>query len=432
MPHTFTDIETLYKHYLECSSVATDTRNLPERCLFFALKGPNFDGNAFALEALEAGAQYAVVSDPALEGAKGCLLVKDTLRTLQELANHHRRQLQYPVIGITGSNGKTTTKELMHAVLSTRYRCHATKGNLNNHIGVPLTLLNAPKDTEIMVVEMGANQPNDIAELCDIAEPSHGLITNIGRAHLEGFGGADGVLKAKSQLYKYLIEHDGVVFVNSRQEELMNMSKRIAQPIYYPEKDGYYHCEAISANPYVKLKAENGEEVQTQLMGMYNFENIATALCVGKYFEVDAGKANKAVAEYRPSNNRSQIIEKDGNFIILDAYNANPSSMKAAIENFAALQRPHKVLILGDMFELGKDAVKEHLELGRQIARHHFEKIYLCGIQVIEILKNNPGAVHFETREMLLSYMKKKKFSNNTILIKGSRSMGLEAVVELI
>ena len=231
-------IPNIYKKYQECSSVSTDTRKLPEGCLFVALKGPNFDANAFAKEALEKGAKWVVVSDPDLAETEGCLYVEDTQLALQQLANHHRHQLSIPVIGITGSNGKTTTKELVNAVLKQKYKCHATQGNLNNHIGVPLTLLNAPEDSEILVIEMGANRANDIGELCQIAEPTHGLITNIGKAHLEGFGGADGVLKAKSQLYQWLIEHKGTVFINSRMESLRNMGRRFEHPVYYPGEGG--------------------------------------------------------------------------------------------------------------------------------------------------------------------------------------------------
>ncbi|WP_017732815.1 UDP-N-acetylmuramoyl-tripeptide--D-alanyl-D-alanine ligase [Nafulsella turpanensis] len=427
------ELEALYEKYKDCKGVSTDTRNLPEGCLFVALKGPNFDANAFAEEAVRKGARYAIISDEKYQKDERFLLVEDSLNALQLLANHHRRQQNIPVIGITGSNGKTTTKELIAAVLQQKYRCWATKGNLNNHIGVPLTLLNAPADTEIMVVEMGANKLKDIQELCEIAEPTHGLITNIGKAHLEGFGGFDGVIRTKSELYQFLLEHKGTAFVNSRNELLENMGKRFQDPIYYPAKEDYYHCELITADPFVELKAENGEKITTRLMGIYNFENIAAALCIGKYFEVDTKKANEAVAGYSPSNNRSQLIEhENGNYIILDAYNANPTSMKAAIENFAALKRPKKVVILGDMKELGSDTIKEHHELGRLLARYHFDRILLCGLSIIEVMDNNPNAIHFESREMLLNYLKSKKFTDTTFLVKGSRSMGLEEVVNYL
>lgn len=427
------EIEAIYEKYKECSGVSTDTRQLKEGTLFFALKGPNFDANAFVRDALEQGAKYAVVSDESYLEDERCLLVEDTLQALQLLANHHRRQLEIPVLGITGSNGKTTTKELIDAVLSQKYNCRATRGNLNNHIGVPLTLLNAPSDTDILVVEMGANKLRDIHELCQIAEPTHGLITNIGKAHLEGFGGFEGVLRTKSELYQFLLDHKGTAFINSRNELLYNMSKRFENPVLYPAKGDYYHCELLSADPFVELEAENKEKVSTRLMGVYNFENIAAALCVGKFFGVDAQKANEAVANYAPSNNRSQLIEKDnGNYIILDAYNANPTSMKVAIENFAALKRPKKVLILGDMKELGEDNVHEHHELGRLVAKYRFERILLCGLSIIEVLENNPEAVHFESREMLMNYLKSKKYRDTTFLIKGSRSMGLEEAVNYL
>ena len=427
------DIELIYEKYKECNHVSTDTRNLTEGCLFFALKGPNFDANAFAEEALNKGAKYAVISDEKYKKDDRFLLVEDTLRALQLVANHHRRQLTIPIIGITGSNGKTTTKELINLVLSQKYKSWATQGNLNNHIGVPLTLLNAPKDAEIMVVEMGANKLRDIKELCDIAEPSHGIITNIGKAHLEGFGSFEGILRTKTELYQHLLDHKGTAFINSRNDLLSNYGNKFADPIYYPAKGDYYHCELISADPFVELKAENRQKIKTRLMGIYNYENIAAALCIGKFFEVDPKDANKAVADYAPSNNRSQIIEhENGNFIILDAYNANPSSMKAAIENFAALNRPKKVLILGDMKELGDDSIKEHHDLGRLIAKYDFDKILLCGISIIKAMDNNPGAVNFENKLMLINYLKSKKYKNTTFLIKGSRSMGLEEVVKYL
>lgn len=426
-------INYIYEKYQECEGVSTDTRNLPEGCLFFALKGPNFDANAFAADALEKGAKYAVISDPEAKKDDRYLLVDDTLQALQLVANHHRHQLKIPVIGITGSNGKTTTKELISIVLQQKYKTWATKGNLNNHIGVPLTLLNAPKDTEMMVVEMGANKLKDIHDLCEIAEPTHGLITNIGKAHLEGFIDFNGVIRTKTELYQFLLNHKGTVFINSRNELLANWGSKFEDPKYYPEKGDFYHCELINAEPFVQLKAENRQKIQTRLMGIYNYENIAAALCIGKFFEVEAKKANKAISDYAPANNRSQIIEhENGNFIILDAYNANPSSMKAAIENFAALNRPKKVLILGDMLELGEESVHEHHELGRLIARYDFDKILLCGISIIEVMDNNSEAVHFENRLMLSNYLKSKKYKDTTFLIKGSRSMGLEEVVNYL
>jgi UDP-N-acetylmuramoyl-tripeptide--D-alanyl-D-alanine ligase len=427
------EIEAIYEKYKECTGVSTDTRGLPENSLFFALKGPNFDANAFAKDALEQGAKYAVVSDKKYRKDERYLLVDDTLKALQLLANHHRRQLKVPVLGITGSNGKTTTKELINVVLSQKYKCWATKGNLNNHIGVPLTLLNAPEDAEFLVVEMGANKLRDIHELCEIAEPSHGLVTNIGKAHLEGFGGFEGVLRTKSELYEFLLDHKGTAFFNSRNEVLHPMSQRFPDPVFYPAKDDYYHCELQKAEPFVVFKAENEEKIETRLMGVYNFENIAAALCIAKFFEVEPEKANAAMGKYVPANNRSQLIEKEnGNLIIMDAYNANPTSMKAAIENFAALNRPKKVLIVGDMKELGEDSIKEHHDLGRLIAKYHFDRILLCGISIIEVMDNNPEAIHFEDQQMLFSYLKSKKYQDTTFLVKGSRSMGLEEAAKYL
>jgi UDP-N-acetylmuramoyl-tripeptide--D-alanyl-D-alanine ligase len=427
------ELEAIYRKYKECKGVSTDTRNLPEDSLFFALKGPNFDANAFAKEALEQGAKYVVISDKKYRKDERYLLVDDTLKALQLLANHHRRQLKVPVLGITGSNGKTTTKELINVVLNQKYKCWATKGNLNNHIGVPLTLLNAPDDAEFLVVEMGANKLRDIHELCEIAEPSHGLVTNIGKAHLEGFGSFEGILRTKSELYQFLLDHKGTAFFNSRNEVLHDMSQQFVNPVTYPAKDDYYHCELQKAEPFVVFKAENKQEIETRLMGVYNFENIAAALCIAKFFEVEPEKANAAIGEYVPANNRSQLIEKEnGNLIIMDAYNANPTSMKAAIENFAALNRPKKVLIVGDMKELGEDSIKEHHDLGRLIAKYHFDRILLCGISIIEVMDNNPEAIHFEDRQMLFNYLKSKKYQDTTFLVKGSRSMGLEEAAKYL
>jgi UDP-N-acetylmuramoyl-tripeptide--D-alanyl-D-alanine ligase len=427
-----TSITDIYQKYQQCSSVSTDTRKLEKDCLFVALKGPNFDGNKFAEQALEDGAKWALVSDEELAENDNCIYVDDTLLALQQLANHHRHHLSIPVLGITGSNGKTTTKELIREVLKQKYKVHATEGNLNNHIGVPLTILNAPDEMEILVVEMGANQIDDIKELCQIAEPTHGLITNIGKAHLAGFGGADGVLRAKSQLYNWLLEHEGIPFTNSQDNKLANMSKRFVQAITYPAKDDYYHCELMEADPFVVLKAEDGEVVKSQLLGVYNFPNVAAALCIGKYFKVESKKANQAISDYVPGNNRSQVLHKGDNMIILDAYNANPTSMKAALESFATLRQPNKVVILGDMNELGEDSVEEHHEMGRLIAQLKFDKVILCGQQMMAALDNNPHAAHFESIDTLLAYIKSKDFSESAILIKGSRSMKLEKVAEVL
>jgi UDP-N-acetylmuramoyl-tripeptide--D-alanyl-D-alanine ligase len=423
-------IEELYDKYLESRAVSTDTRQIKPGCIFFGLKGDRFNGSTFAKDALEKGASYAVIDDPACALDERTILVSDSLATLQQLSTYHRKRLSIPVIGLTGSNGKTTSKELVYAVVSKKYKTYATKGNLNNHIGVPLTILAIDDSIELAVVEMGANHLGEIALLCDIAQPTHGFITNIGKAHIGTFGGFENIIRAKSELYQYLLQTNGTVFINSQNEILANMAKRFSKPVFYPAKGDYYHCEFISSDPFVNLRAENGQEVQTQVIGRYNFENMAAALCIGKFFGVDEAKANEAVANYVPANMRSQIVQKDGNTIILDAYNANPSSMKAAIENLAEMKAPRKVLILGDMFELEEEAEKEHQEIGKLIQRFHFNEVYLCGklmkIAQLEI----PAAKHFGSREDLISALKENDLSNATILVKASRGVGLEAVVE--
>ena len=311
-------IPKLYTKYLESGRVSTDTRKIQEGDLFFALKGPNFDANAFADEALAKGASLAVIDDESFAKDDRYWVVSDTLSTLQDLSTYHRKKLKIPVIGLTGSNGKTTTKELIHAVLSKKYNTQATEGNLNNHIGVPLTLLKIKPEHEIAIIEMGANHQGEIASLCEIALPDHGLITNIGKAHIEGFGGFEGVIKGKSELYQHLINYDGVVWINSDNPILSNMAKRFKNPLFYPNKGDFYHCEFIKADPAITFKAESGSVIQTHLIGAYNFENMAAALCIGKYFHVPHHDAEEAVRMYNPENNRSQVIRRNDKTIILD------------------------------------------------------------------------------------------------------------------
>ncbi|MDX5348847.1 MAG: UDP-N-acetylmuramoyl-tripeptide--D-alanyl-D-alanine ligase, partial [Hymenobacteraceae bacterium] len=317
-------IESLYKKYLTCSSVSTDTRTVQPGALFVALNGPNFKGSQFAAQALEKGASYVITDDVNLPDNR-CLQVEDTLKTLQDLANYHRQQLQIPVIGITGSNGKTTTKELINRVLSQKYKTLYTSGNLNNHIGVPLTLLRIKPEHEIAIIEMGANHQGEIDFLCHIANPTHGVITNIGKAHLEGFGGLEGVARGKSELYRYLAKQNGIAFVNSKNEQLMQLSSGIEKRILYPAPGDFYQADLLEETPFVVYRSDNGEKVETQLPGRYNFENMCVAACVGKYFEVAMPQVNEAIASYSPDNNRSQLIKTGSNTILLDAYNANPT-----------------------------------------------------------------------------------------------------------
>ena len=363
---------------------------------------------------------------------KRTILVEDALAALQGLARHHRKQLKIPVLGITGSNGKTTTKELMREVLGQKYNVLATRGNLNNHIGVPLTVLSIDEKIEIAIVEMGANHIGNIAELCSIALPTHGIITNIGKAHIGLFGGYEGVVRAKSELYDFLIKNDGTVFINENQPELKNMARRFKSPYLYPNPGNYYHCELLKAHPYVVLKTENDETVQTNLLGKYNFDNIATALCVGKYFGVSPEKANQAVAGYVPENNRSQIIKKPGNTVILDAYNANPSSMALAIENLIDMPAGKKATVLGDMFELGDASPEEHRKIGELVQSAGFDLNIFCGENMLSASEACPKAHYFKTKDALIDFLKKSKPTGYTMLVKGSRGMALEEILEYI
>jgi len=424
-------ISLLYNKYLECTAVSTDSRADQTNNLFFALHGPNFNGNQFAAQALAKGARYAVVDDPALASDQ-VTVVPDTLQALQQLAQFHRRQLTIPIIGITGSNGKTTTKELIHAVLSQRFNTVYTKGNLNNHIGVPLTVLTIKPEHQIAIVEMGANHIGEIEQLCRIAEPTHGLITNIGKAHLEGFGGLEGVARAKSELYLHLLRNKGTAFINSQNEQLQRLGSRLPIKITYPAPGDFFHCKFVSASPYVIYESENNEIVTTQIIGEYNFENIAAASCIGKYFNVPLAKINAGVARYVPANNRSQIIQKGTNTILLDAYNANPSSMTASVNNFAQAEAAPKVVILGDMLELGTVSAEEHAKLGKLLASLPFDQVFLCGPEMEHAVAHAPAAWHFDTKAELQQYLRDNPVQNSFILIKGSRGMSLETLLDTL
>ncbi len=422
-------ISQLYDYFLTCKGVSTDTRQITEGCLFVALRGDKFDGNQYAKDALEKGAKYAIVDNSDLAVDNRYLLVHNSLETLQQLANHHRHQLNIPIVGLTGSNGKTTTKELIAAVLSKKYKTYATKGNLNNHIGVPLTLLAIDRSYEIAVVEMGANHQKEIELLSNIAEPTHGLITNIGKAHLEGFGGIEGVRKGKGELYDWLATSQGVVFVNSSNATLQEMAReRIFKETvrYLSNNDA---PQMVEDSPLVIYKDSEGNTVKTHLTGKYNFENIAAALAIGKYFGVSNQDTNQAVADYNPTNNRSQIIQKGSNTIIMDAYNANPSSMAAAIENFGKLNAERKMVILGDMLELGEESPDEHLALGKLIAKQKFDVVILAGKLMQDALPALPQAYYFPDKFSLHNWIVDHPQQNTHVLIKGSRGMGLETVV---
>jgi UDP-N-acetylmuramoyl-tripeptide--D-alanyl-D-alanine ligase len=425
-------IEELYKIFLSSSGICTDTRLIKEGNIFFALKGPNFNANEFAASALESGAILAIIDEEKYAVDGKTMLVRDGLATLQELAMFHRKHLKIPIIGITGSNGKTTTKELIQEVLSTTFKTFATQGNLNNHIGVPLSVLSITSQHEVAVIEMGANHIGEIASLCAISQPTHGLITNIGKAHIGLFGGFEGVIRAKSELYDYLIKNNGKIFINQNQEILMNMRKRMNNPVFYPNENSDYPCRLLDADPFLKIESKSGITFSTQLIGEYNFDNIATALCLAHFFKVPEDRACAAVANYSPTNNRSQILKKGSNTIILDAYNANPSSMEKAIENLAKIKSEKKLAILGDMFELGDDTEKEHDHIGLLLKKHQINDAIFCGTFMISGFRSFGKGHYTSDKSELIKYLKSMKLSNTTILIKASRGMALEQVVEYL
>lgn len=430
------NVSILYNLFLKSTGVSTDTRKIDPGNIFFALKGPNFNANEFAPKALEMGASVVVIDDPTyfIEDDERYFIAEDALRMLQQLANHHRQKLKIPIIGLTGSNGKTTSKELLNAVLKQKFKTVATVGNLNNHIGVPLTLLSIGKDAEIAIVEMGANKPGDIQELCEIAEPTHGFITNIGKAHLEGMGGPEGVLKTKTELYQHLRANNGTVFINSQDPILANMIKRFDNPILYPAKGDFCEVTFQGADPFVKFSVEGSDQVHlTALIGAYNFGNIATAITVGKFFGVPMDKAIEGIVSYRPSNMRSQLIEKRSNLIILDAYNANPSSMEVAIRTFGEMTgKKHKMIILGDMFELGDHAEAEHRRLGEIVSEYPIDKVCFTGSLIVSALEKAPKALYFPDPFSFRNWLEDSKLEDYLILIKGSRGMKLEGLVDFI
>ncbi|MEQ6123422.1 UDP-N-acetylmuramoyl-tripeptide--D-alanyl-D-alanine ligase [Pseudotenacibaculum sp. MALMAid0570] len=415
-------IKDLYQFYRENYLVDTDTRKIRKGSIFFALKGENFNGNKFVTQALENGAEYCVIDEEKYAVKGKTFLVRDVLLALQELAKYHREQLAIPIIGLTGSNGKTTTKELIYSVLKTQHNVNATYGNLNNHIGVPLTLLSFTDKTEIGIVEMGANHQKEIEFLSNISQPDYGYITNFGKAHLEGFGGIEGVIKGKSELYTYLSKNHKKVFVNpldSKQVELTANQSRV-----FLNSD---EVSMFSSHPYLKINYKD-ISIQTHLVGEYNFTNILAAITVGEHFNVSKENIKTAIENYVPTNNRSQVIEKQGNTILLDAYNANPSSVTSALDNFNKVKHSSKVAILGDMFELGKDAAEEHqniVELSKNLEIDRF-------IFVGENYYGTSAAEKYKSFENLKSNLEKSPFKDCFILIKGSRGMALERLLEII
>jgi UDP-N-acetylmuramoyl-tripeptide--D-alanyl-D-alanine ligase len=423
-------IQELYRIYKESGSVQTDTRKLKKGDLFFALKGDTFNGNNFAAAAIEGGASYAVIDEKEFAIPGKTLLVDDALTTLQQLAKYHREQFNIPILAITGSNGKTTSKELVHAVLSSTYKTYTTEGNLNNHIGVPLTILKIKDDAELAVIEMGANHQQEIASYCRYALPTHGMITNCGKAHLEGFGGMEGVRKGKGELFDHLRAVKGTAFVMWDYDYLRTMSQGIPHIIKYGSLDADITGEVAQIEPFlsVKVKGEitNGI-VHTNLVGDYNFPNVLAAVAIGEYFRVPADRIMHAIASYTSSNNRSQLIQAGSNTIILDAYNANPSSMRLAIENFMKLQGKDKVMILGAMAELGEDSLKEHQAIVDLISTREWKNVVLTGGDFLKIAH---PYISMENSLAAAEWYKQQHFENTQVLIKGSRSMQMEKILE--
>jgi UDP-N-acetylmuramoyl-tripeptide--D-alanyl-D-alanine ligase len=426
------DIKYIHGLFLQCSSVSIDTRKIEQNSLFVAIKGERFDANTFAKEALEKGAAYVIIDNESYYIDQRTILVEDSLIALQELAKFHRDYLKLPIIALTGSNGKTTTKELIHAVLSRKFKTKATVGNLNNHIGVPLTLLSFTSETEIGIVEMGANHKKEIEFLCELATPNYGYITNFGKAHLEGFGGVEGVIEGKSEMYNFLSANDKLAFINLEDPIQVERSKSLKSYSFGINKtNADVNITSIKANPFVTIGYLD-LVVQSHLIGLYNANNINAALTIGKYFGVTDSEMKDALESYIPENNRSQLVKKGSNQIILDAYNANPSSMSVAIENFLQLDNSNKVMILGDMFELGDESLQEHKAIVAMLSKDENVKCYFVGSAFYESKIEKDNFWFYNTFESFSNDLSEMKFDNSTILIKGSRGMALERTLEFI
>ncbi|MFN8357380.1 MAG: UDP-N-acetylmuramoyl-tripeptide--D-alanyl-D-alanine ligase [Spirosomataceae bacterium] len=422
-------ISELYDHFLSCKGVCIDTRKITEDVLFVALRGEKFDANTFAKEALAKGAKYALIDNPDYATDERCLLVDDSLKALQLLANYHRQTLRIPVIGLGGSNGKTTTKELVNSVLGQKYKTYATRGNLNNHIGVPLTLLEIDSSVEIAIVELGANHQQELWELCQIGEPTHGLLTNIGKEHLEGFGSLEGVRDAEGELFDFLEKTGGMVVYNGLDETISEMvsERNLAYTLRYA-----HNATLLTETPFVKYQDEQGNIHTTHLMGRYNFDNIRAAIALGRLFGVHDAQIHAGVCLYVPTNNRSQLMQRGSNTILMDAYNANPSSMEEALRMFDRWEASKKVVILGDMFELGAEAEAEHEALGKIIAECQFDYVLLVGSLMQNALKYLPRAYYFPDKLGLHVWLQDHVMTNTHFLVKGSRGMGLESVLNVL
>lgn len=426
------DIKYIHTCFLKCKSVSIDTRKIEPDSLFIAIKGENFDANTFAKTAIEKGASYAIIDNKDYFIDEKTIVVENSLKTLQELARYHRQYLKLPIIALTGSNGKTTTKELINVVLSKKFKTKATIGNLNNHIGVPLTLLSFTTETEIGIVEMGANHKKEIAFLCELATPDFGYITNFGKAHLEGFGGLEGVIEGKSEMYHYISSNDKLTFINNDDPIQVEKSKQLNRYSFgINDTNANVSISKIEANPLVTI-SHLGLEIKTQLIGLYNANNVNAALTIGNYFGVEVKDIKEALESYIPENNRSQMIVKGTNEIILDAYNANPSSMIVALENFIQFDKPNKVIIIGDMFELGHESIKEHMEIVEMLKNQTSIQSYFIGKDFYTNVFELQNFHFYTTFEDFIKYLSLNKFTNKTILIKGSRGMALERTLDYV
>jgi UDP-N-acetylmuramoyl-tripeptide--D-alanyl-D-alanine ligase len=432
------NVKDLYSIFQFHSNIITDSRKEGKNSIFFALKGDKFNGNEFAEIAINHGCSYAIIDEKKYQKDLRFILVDSVLKTLQDLAKYHRSQLNIPVIGITGTNGKTTTKELIKSVLSKKYNTLATLGNLNNHIGVPLSLLSITKETEIAIIEMGANHIGEIAELCEIAQPYFGLITNIGKAHLEGFGSIEGVIETKKALYDYLENHSGVAFVNDDDETLKYLSKNIPQISYGCDQHNDFIGKLNESNPFLAIKWDRGNakilgnKIQTKIIGDYNFDNIMASIAIGSFFNVHPDEIKNALESFEPTKNRSQLLNTETNMVILDAYNANPTSMNASIINFSRMNSLEKVAIIGDMFELGKESSLEHKIIIDLLKNQSFKQVILVG-SIFSSLENIFSEfLYFKDVEQASQYLKENPIKNSSVLVKGSRSVQLEKIVELL
>ncbi len=424
-------LNNIYKKYNRSTGISIDSRNIKKGNLFFGILGDNFDGNNFIDESLSNGASFAVTNNKKFKTKDKCIYVENTLECLQNLATLHRSKLKIPVVGITGSNGKTTTKELISLVLSVKFNVFSTIGNFNNHLGVPLSILKLNDSHDIAVIEMGASGLGEIAFLCEISQPNLGLITNIAPVHLQGFGSFESVIRGKSELFDYLIKNDGVAFINNNDKVISNFSKRFEKPYLLFGEASFLNCEFLKADPFISFLLKENEIFKTKIIGDYNYENIVFALSIGKYFGVNIKMAAETICSYEPSQNRSQVIEKKTCTIILDAYNANPTSVIKALNNFSKI-KGKKIVFLGDMFELGKESKSEHAKIGDILNDFNFDKVYLIGYEMKFAFENYPSAKYFKNKNEFFKILKELNFENSTILFKASRGMQFENIAKEI